>query len=222
MFERFTERARQVVVLAQESAKENRVGYIGPEHILVGLMIENEGLAARVLTHLGVTLDTLVEHVADCSKGELAVLETGQIPFTPRAKACLELALREALSLGHNYIGTEHILLGLLREGYNKSVDILEAHYDLDQESIRNEVLRMLSGPKAPILGKQKKATEQEVDSQEAKLQVVKSKLEELKKTQELRDLLTIAITLGRQFPDRPAQSIANAAIALHDPSNAM
>src|SRR5919199_695535 len=130
MFERFTERARQVVVLAQEEARTLKHNYIGTEHILLGLLREEEGLAARVLESLDITVERVrAQVVRIVGSGE--EVTSGQIPFTPRAKKVLELALREALSLGHNYIGTEHILLG----------------FDADSEKIRNEVIRMLSGP---------------------------------------------------------------------------
>src|SRR3989440_12876797 len=114
LFERFTVRARQVVVLAQEEARALRHNYIGTEHILLGLMREEEGLAARVLESLDITVEEVRAQVARIV-GQGDEVTTGQIPFTPRAKKVLELALREALSLGHNYIGTEHILLGLGR-----------------------------------------------------------------------------------------------------------
>ena len=115
MFERFTERARQVVVLAQEEARILKHNYIGTEHILLGLLREEEGLAARVLESLDITVERVrAQVVRIVGSGE--EVTSGQIPFTPRAKKVLELALREALSLGHNYIGTEHILLGLLDE----------------------------------------------------------------------------------------------------------
>ena len=111
MFERFTERARQVVVLAQEEARTLKHNYIGTEHILLGLLREEEGLAARVLESLDITVERVrAQVVRIVGSGE--EVTSGQIPFTPRAKKVLELALREALSLGHNYIGTEHILLG--------------------------------------------------------------------------------------------------------------
>src|SRR6476659_3160277 len=145
MFERFTERARQVVVLAQEEARTLKHNYIGTEHILLGLLREEEGLAARVLESLDITVERVrAQVVRIVGSGE--EVTSGQIPFTPRAKKVLELALREALSLGHNYIGTEHILLGLVRE--NEGV---AARFFFDDaattEKIRNEVIRMLSGP---------------------------------------------------------------------------
>jgi ATP-dependent Clp protease ATP-binding subunit ClpC len=145
MFERFTERARQVVVLAQEEARTLKHNYIGTEHILLGLLREEEGLAARVLESLDITVERVrAQVVRIVGSGE--EVTAGQIPFTPRAKKVLELALREALSLGHNYIGTEHILLGLVRENEGVAARIL-LDFDADSEKIRNEVIRMLSGP---------------------------------------------------------------------------
>jgi len=145
LFERFTERARQVVVLAQEEARTLKHNYIGTEHILLGLLREEEGLAARVLESLDITVERVrAQVVRIVGSGE--EVTSGQIPFTPRAKKVLELALREALSLGHNYIGTEHILLGLVRENEGVAARIL-LDFDADSDKIRNEVIRMLSGP---------------------------------------------------------------------------
>jgi ATP-dependent Clp protease ATP-binding subunit ClpC len=148
MFERFTERARQVVVLAQDEARALRHQHIGTEHLLLGLLREEEGLAARTLAAFGVTLDDARARViAAVGEGpEGAEVVTGQIPFTPRAKNALELALREALSLGHKYIGTEHVLLGLVRVGEGAGVEILEGS-GVTPEVVRDEVIRMLSGP---------------------------------------------------------------------------
>jgi ATP-dependent Clp protease ATP-binding subunit ClpC len=145
VFERFTERARQVVVLAQDEARALKHNYIGTEHILLGLLREEEGLAARVLESLDITVEEVRAQVARIV-GQGDEVTTGQIPFTPRAKKVLELALREALSLGHNYIGTEHILLGLVRENEGVAARIL-LDFDADAEKIRNEIIRMLSGP---------------------------------------------------------------------------
>ncbi len=145
MFERFTERARQVVVLAQEEARELKHNYIGTEHLLLGLLREGDGVAARVLSGLEVSLeDVRGEIMRIVGEGEHEA--QGQIPFTPRAKKVLELALREALSLGHNYIGTEHILLGLVRESEGVAARILN-DLDADADRIRQEVMRVLSGP---------------------------------------------------------------------------
>src|SRR5258705_3966347 len=145
MFERFTERARQVVVLAQDEARALKHNYIGTEHILLGLLREEEGLAARVLESLDITVEEVRAQVARIV-GQGDEVTTGQIPFTPRAKKVLELALREALSLGHNYIGTEHILLGVVRETEGAAARSLPDS-DADAEKTRNEIIRMLSGP---------------------------------------------------------------------------
>src|SRR5919201_1474988 len=145
LFERFTERARQVFVLAQDEARTLKHNYIGTEHILLGLLREEEGLAALVLDTLDITVEEVRAQVARIV-GQGDEVTTGQIPFTPRAKKVLELALREALSLGHNYIGTEHILLGLVRENEGVAARIL-LDFDADAEKIRNEIIRMLSGP---------------------------------------------------------------------------
>ncbi len=143
MFERFTERARQVVVLAQEEARTLKHNYIGTEHILLGLLREEEGVAAQVLQSLGITLERVrAEVVRIVGSGE--EVTSGQIPFTPRAKKVLELALREALGIGHKYIGTEHILLGLVRENEGVAARIL-LDFDADPEKIRDAVIRMLA-----------------------------------------------------------------------------
>jgi len=144
VFERFTERARQVVVLAQEEARTLKHNYIGTEHILLGLLREQEGLASRVLEHFGITLQDAREQVVRIV-GPGEEVTSGQIPFTPRAKKVLELSLREALSRGHDYIGTEHILLGLVREAEGVANRIL-LDFDAEPEKVRNEVRRML-GP---------------------------------------------------------------------------
>ena len=145
MFERFTERARQVVVLAQEEARSLKHNYIGTEHLLLGLLREEEGVAARVLETLEVSVEEVRAAVVRIvGSGEES--PQGQIPFTPRAKKVLELALREALSLGHNYIGTEHILLGLIREDEGIAARIL-LDLDAEPDKIRNEIMRTLSGP---------------------------------------------------------------------------
>src|ERR671936_1725225 len=145
MFDRFTEGARHVVVFAQDEARELRHNYIGTEHVLLGLLRDEEGLAARVLESLHVTREDVRTRAAQIV-GQGEEVTTGQIPFTPRAKKVLELAMREALSLGHNYIGTEHILLGLVRENEGVAARIL-LDFDADAEKIRNEIIRMLSGP---------------------------------------------------------------------------
>src|SRR5205085_823256 len=144
MFERFTDRARRVIVLAQEEAGLLNHNYIGTEHILLGLVREREGIAAKALELLGVSLDEVRAQVEEIiGHGESA--PTGQIPFTPRAKKVLELSLREALQLGHNYIGTEHILLGLLREGEGVAAQVL-VRLGADLARIREMVTQLLSG----------------------------------------------------------------------------
>jgi ATP-dependent Clp protease ATP-binding subunit ClpA len=125
MFERFTDQARRVVVLAQEEARLLGHGYIGTEHILLGLLAEGEGLAFQALASLGISLDAAREQVAEII-GEGAVQPSGHIPFTPRSKKVLELSLREALQLGDSYIGTEHILLGLAREGEGVGAQVMD------------------------------------------------------------------------------------------------
>jgi len=142
MFERFTERARQVVVLAQDEARRLGHNYIGTEHELLGLIREEYGVAARVLQSVGVTLEEVRSDVARIvGLGEGTT--TGEIPFTPRAKEVLELSLREALSLGTNYIGTEHILLGLLRQGDGVGNSILLDH-DAGPDRLRHLVVQHL------------------------------------------------------------------------------
>ena len=145
MFERFTERARQVMVLAQEEARVLRHNYIGTEHLLLGLLREADGVAARVLGALEVSLEE-VRGALTRIVGEGDNESQGQIPFTPRAKKVLELALREALAMGHNYIGTEHILLGLVRESEGVAARILN-DLEVDADRVRQEVMRVLAGP---------------------------------------------------------------------------
>ena len=143
MFERFTDRARRVVVLAQEEAKMLNHNYIGTEHILLGLIHEGEGVAAKALESLGISLDAVREQVQDII-GQGQQQPTGHIPFTPRAKKVLELSLREALQLGHNYIGTEHILLGLIREGEGVAAQVL-VKLGADLNKVRQQVIQLLS-----------------------------------------------------------------------------
>src|SRR6266571_1519144 len=144
MFERFTDRARRVVVLAQEEARMLNHGYIGTEHILLGLLREGEGVAAKALESLGISLDAVRQQVEEIiGRGQQA--PSGHIPFTPRAKKVLELSLREALQLGHNYIGTEHILLGLIREGDGVAAQVL-VRLGADLNRVRQQVILILSG----------------------------------------------------------------------------
>jgi ATP-dependent Clp protease ATP-binding subunit ClpA len=145
VFERFTARARQVVVLAQEESRTLGHNHIGTEHLLLGLLREKEGLAARALEALDITVERVRDEVVRIVGSGEEVTE-GQIPFTPRAKKVLELSLRESQLLGQNHIGTEHILLGLLREVEGVAARVL-LDFDVDPDMIRNEVIRMLSGP---------------------------------------------------------------------------
>jgi ATP-dependent Clp protease ATP-binding subunit ClpC len=143
VFERFTERARRVVVLAQEEARTLGHDYIGTEHLLLGLLREEDGVAARVLTDRGIAVELARAQII-AVKGSGAGIVAGQVPFTPRGKRVLEASLREALALGHDYIGTEHILLGLVRETDGVAARIL-LERDVDAEKIRREVMRVLS-----------------------------------------------------------------------------
>jgi len=144
VFERFTDRARRVVVLAQEEARMLNHNYIGTEHILLGLVHEGEGSAAKALESLGISLEGVRAQVQEIiGRGQLT--PTGHIPFTPRAKKVLELSLREALQLGHNYIGTEHILLGLIREGEGVAAQVL-VKLGADLPRVRQQVTALLSG----------------------------------------------------------------------------
>jgi hypothetical protein len=144
VFERFTDRARRVVVLAQEEARLLNHNYIGTEHLLLGLIHEGEGVAAQVLTGMDVSLDTVRRKVEEII-GFGSRAPSGHIPFTPRSKKVLEMSLREALQLGHNYIGTEHILLGLLREGEGVAAQVL-TKLGCDLSGVRQTVVQLLSG----------------------------------------------------------------------------
>jgi ATP-dependent Clp protease ATP-binding subunit ClpC len=147
MFERFTERARRVVVLAQEEARELDHNYIGTEHLLLGILRDGEGVAVRALDQLGVSRPAVREQVVTMV-GRGRSTPSGHIPFTPRAKKALELSLREALQLNHNHIGTEHILLGLLREGDGVAAQVLtDLGADLDR--VRAKVLELV--PASPV-----------------------------------------------------------------------
>ena len=147
MFERFTDRARRVVVLAQEEARMLNHNYIGTEHILLGLIHEGEGVAAKALESLGISLEAVRQQVEEIiGQGQQA--PSGHIPFTPRAKKVLELSLREALQLGHNYIGTEHILLGLIREGEGVAAQVL-VKLGADLNKVRQQVIQLLNGYQA-------------------------------------------------------------------------
>ena len=144
MFQRFTDRARRVVVLAQAEARRLEHNYIGTEHILLGLIHEGEGVAAKTLESLGISLEAVRQQVEEIiGQGQQA--PSGHIPFTPRAKKVLELSLRESLQLGHNYIGTEHILLAMLREGEGVAAQVL-VKLGADLNRVRQQVIQLLHG----------------------------------------------------------------------------
>jgi ATP-dependent Clp protease ATP-binding subunit ClpA len=144
MFERFTDRARRVIVLAQEEARRLNHNYIGTEHLLLGLLGEGDGVAAKALESLGISLEAGRVQVEEMI-GQGQMTPTGHIPFTPRAKKVMELSLREALQLGHNYIGTEHILLGLVRESEGVAAQVLTG-FGADYARVREQVVRLLTG----------------------------------------------------------------------------
>jgi ATP-dependent Clp protease ATP-binding subunit ClpC len=142
MFERFTDRARRVVVLAQDEARVLSHDYIGTEHLLLGLIREGHGLAAKAMEPLGISLDSVRQQVEETvSRGQQA--PSGHIPFTPQAKNVLRLALSESMALDHHYIGTEHILLGLMREGDGVAAQVL-AQRGADLDQVRQQVLQLL------------------------------------------------------------------------------
>jgi ATP-dependent Clp protease ATP-binding subunit ClpC len=148
MFERFTERARRVVVLAQDEARMLSHTYIGTEHILLGLIHEGNGVAARTLESLGISLAVVRQQVEEII-GRGQQQPSGHIPFTPRAKKVLELSLREALQLGHTYIGTEHILLGLIHEGDGVAAQVLVG-LGVDLDRARQQVIQLVTGRAEP------------------------------------------------------------------------
>ena len=151
MFNRFTGRARKVIILAKEEARRFNHDYIGTEHILLGLIREGEGVAAAVLQKMGVSLENIRLEIEKLVQPGPTTQIIGDIPFTPRAKKALELAAEEARSLGHNYIGTEHLLLGLIREGEGIASQVL-LNLRMDLNSVRNEVMELLGSalPGAP------------------------------------------------------------------------
>jgi ATP-dependent Clp protease ATP-binding subunit ClpC len=145
MFQRFTDRARRVVVLAQHEARTLNHDYIGPEHILLGLIDEGQGVAATALTSMGVSLHEMRQTVQDTvGRGAEPPPESGHIPFTPQAKKVLELSLRESMELGHTHIGTEHILLAVIREG-GVGAQLL-AGAGVDRDRARQQVIELLHG----------------------------------------------------------------------------
>jgi ATP-dependent Clp protease ATP-binding subunit ClpC len=144
MFERFTDRARRAVVRAQEEARTLNHDFIGTEHILLGLVGEGQGVAAKALESLGVSMEAVRQRVEDIVPPGQVEVRTGHIPFTPRAKKVLELSLSEAKLLGHRYVGTEHILLGLLREGEGVAAQVLTA-LGADLDGTRERVVQLLA-----------------------------------------------------------------------------
>jgi ATP-dependent Clp protease ATP-binding subunit ClpC len=166
MFERFTEKARHAVVLAQEEARLLGHNYIGTEHLLLGLLREDQGVAAAALHRLGVSLDAVRSDVKTIIGEGPAAPPPGEVPFTPRAKKVLELSLREALQLGHNYIGTEHILLGLVREGQGVAAQVLVGR-GADLARVRDAVVGLLpsSTPRPAATGRRTPATDDVLES---------------------------------------------------------
>ena len=154
MFERFTDRARRVLVLAQDEARALEHDFLGTEHILLGMLAEGEGVASKALTELGFELDAVRERVLGVIPRGAPGTASGAPPFTPRAKKVLELSLREALELTHNYIGTEHLLLGLIREGEGVAAQVLTAA-GVEAVAVRSKVLTLLAGHQpAAVLGR--------------------------------------------------------------------
>jgi ATP-dependent Clp protease ATP-binding subunit ClpC len=179
MFERFTDRARRVVVLAQDEARRLNHDYIGTEHILLGLIQEGEGVAAKALESLGISLNAVRAQVEEIiGRGQQA--HPGHIPFTPRGKKVLELSLRESLQLGHNYIGTEHILLGLIREGDGVAAQVL-VKLGADLNRVRQQVIELISGQqpdrKLPREGAPVAAVQVRLDTIEDRLAAVEQQM---------------------------------------------
>src|SRR5436309_14579173 len=154
MHDKFTERVRKVLFIAREEAARLQHDYIGTEHLLLGLIREGEGIAATVLNNLGLDLDAIRQAVESMDSSTSGTLTIGEIPFTPRAKRVLELAVDEARQLGHNYVGTEHLLLGLIREGEGVAARVL-MELGVDRKKVREETLKLLGG--APSASGQEK-----------------------------------------------------------------
>jgi hypothetical protein len=176
MFERFTDRARRVVTLAQEEARMLNHNYIGTEHILLGLIHEGDGVAAKALESLGISLDAVRQQVEEIiGQGQQAPSPSEGIPFTPRAKKVLELSLRESLQLGQNYIGTEHILLGLIREGDGVAAQVL-VNLGAELNRVRQQVIQLISGQE-PQSGRRPAREGAPVTEVQARLDVVEGRL---------------------------------------------
>jgi len=177
MFERFTDRARRVVGLAQEEAKRLDHNYVGTEHILLGLIGEGDGVAAKALKSLGISLDAVRQQVEELiGRGQQA--PSGHIPFTPRGKKVLELSLRESQQLGHNYIGTEHILLGLIREGDGVAAQVL-VKLGADLNRVRQQVIQLLHGyqGKEPVSARSATGELRLLPAVQARLEAVEQRL---------------------------------------------
>jgi len=177
MFERFTDRARRVVVLAQDEARMLNHNYIGTEHILLGLIHERDGVGAKALESLGISLDAVRQQVEEIiGRGQQA--PSGHIPFTRRAKKVLELSLRESLQLGHDYIGTEHILLGLLREGKGVAAQVL-VKLGADLNQVRQQVIQLLQGhqEKEPVSARSTSGELRLLPAVNARLEAVERRL---------------------------------------------
>jgi ATP-dependent Clp protease ATP-binding subunit ClpC len=181
MFERFTERARRVVVLAQEEARTLSHDYVGTEHILLGLVREGEGVAGQALESLEISLDAVRQQVEEIV-GRGQQTPPGHIPFTPRTKKVLELSLREAQQLNHNYIGTEHILLGLIREGEGVAAQVL-VRLGADLNRVRLQVIRVLHGHQAsePATTASVTGTESAVDQLVSQIREMNDEIERLR-----------------------------------------
>jgi hypothetical protein len=177
MFERFTDRARRAVALAQEEARMLSHSYIGTEHILLGLIHEGDGVAAKALESLGISLDAVRQQVEEIiGQGQQA--PSGHIPLTPRAKKVLELSLRESQQLGHNYIGTEHLLLGLLREGDGVAAQVL-VKMGADLNRVRQQVIQLLHGyqAKGPALARSPAGEHTLLSGVQTRLEVAEARL---------------------------------------------
>src|SRR6476469_4892186 len=197
MFERFTDRARRVVVLAQEEARMLNHNYIGTEHILLGLIHEGEGVAAKALESLGIALEGVRQQVEEIiGQGQQA--PSGHIPFTPRATKVLALSLREALQLGHNYIGTEHILLGLIREGEGVAAQVL-VRRGADLNRVRQQVIQLLHGRAAegpgPGLDVRLVMVEQQLAAIERQLTAIERRIGIRADTSDLDEQIEVART---------------------------
>jgi ATP-dependent Clp protease ATP-binding subunit ClpC len=205
MFERFTDRARRVVVLAQEEARMLDHDYIGTEHILLGLIHEGEGVAAKALEALDINLGAVRQQVEEIiGRGEAA--PSGHIPFTPRAKKVLELSLRESMQLGHNYIGTEHILLGLIREGEGVAAQVL-VRLGADLNRVREQVIELLHGaqPEPVPIEREERLVRSRLAAIEARLAAIEQRVGAGPDTSEVDRLRALLRSHGIDPEDKPA-----------------